>query len=305
MILSYGFSIIGPTHVELQIVCQDSNYIKVENNLAIAAVADGLGSCQYSDVASKIAAQTSVNYCANCYPALHSDDEVFQTIKESFQKAFNEIELVAKQNSHDLDQYDTTLTLAILDNGVLYYGHSGDGGIITLSDDGLFEKITTEQNDLYGYVFPLIFGPTKWEIAKWTKKVASVMLLTDGMLKPFFPVYIKDQDPPIYVALAKYFMDSESLQIASEGEENTSKRIREFVAGISKEQVDDDKTVVVLVNPDIQTRSQPPEYYEEPDWDTLIKKYREEWNKKAYPSLYQDKTAEDFDLSTKSNHQKV
>lgn len=297
MIFSYGFSLIGPTHVELQTVCQDANYIKkINESLAIAAVADGLGSCEYSDVGSKVAVHTSVDYCAEHYITSRPDEDVFRTIRESFQKAFNEIELVARQNSHDLDQYDTTLTLAIFDKGVLFYGHSGDGGIIALSDDGLYEKTTTEQNDEFGYVYPLIFGPTKWEIAKWPKKVASVMLLTDGMLKPFFPVYIKDQNPSIYVALTKFFMDPESLQIAANGEESSGWRIQEFVAGIPKEQVDDDKTVLVLTDTVIQTKLQPPEYYEEPDWDKLVKKFRNEWNKKAYPSLYQGKVLDESDV---------
>lgn len=302
MIFSYGFSLIGPTHVELQTVCQDSNYIKKKGeSLAIASVADGLGSCEYSDVASKIAVQVSVDYCAERYQAGMPDQEVFQIIKHSFQKAFNEIELVAQKESHDLDQYDTTLTLAILDHGVLYYGHSGDGGMITLSEDGLYEKVTTEQSDEFGYVFPLIFGPTKWEIGKWTKKVASLLLLTDGMLKPLFPVYIKDQNPPIYVALARYFMDPESLQIVENGEEFTGKRIQEFVAGIAKEQVDDDKTVVLLADPDILVTPQPPEYYEEPDWDRVIKKFRDEWNKKAYPNLVKDIGSEELDLTLNSD----
>lgn len=305
MIFSYGFSLVGPTHVELQTVCQDSNYIKkVSESLVIAAVADGLGSCEYSDIGSKVAVQTSVDYCTEHYSASVSDEEAFQIIKDSFQKAFNEIELIAQKESHDLDQYDTTLTMAILDKGVLFYGHSGDGGIIALSEDGLYEKITTEQNDEFGYVFPLIFGPTKWEIAKWPKKVASVMLLTDGMLKPFFPVYIKDQIPSIYVALARYFMDPESMQIGIDGEEHAGERFQEFVAGIPKEQVDDDKTVVVLIDTFIQAKLQPPEYYEEPDWDKLIKKFRDEWNKKAYPSLYKDKLQDESDVSTNPNEQK-
>ena len=91
-------------------------------------------------------------------------------------------------------------------------------------------------------------------------------------------------------------MDPESLQIAANGEESSGWRIQEFVAGIPKEQVDDDKTVLVLTDTVIQTKLQPPEYYEEPDWDKLVKKFRNEWNKKAYPSLYQGKVLDESDV---------
>ena len=60
MIYYYGVTQQGTYHIEHDLVCQDAHYCKVINDhFAIAAVADGLGSEKYSDVASKIASKTS------------------------------------------------------------------------------------------------------------------------------------------------------------------------------------------------------------------------------------------------------
>jgi len=61
MILWYGFSINGSSHIKKGVKCQDANkVIKLDNGLVIAAIADGVGSCKYSDVAALIAVNLSV-----------------------------------------------------------------------------------------------------------------------------------------------------------------------------------------------------------------------------------------------------
>ena len=47
---------------------------------------------------------------------------------------------------------------------------------------------------------------------------------------------------------------------------------------IPDEQVNDDKTVAVLVNPSVKTKKQPKEYYQEPDWAALKEKHDDEWS---------------------------
>ena len=62
MIYSYGYSIVGSSHEDKGDKCQDANkIIKLENGIVIAAVADGVGSCKYSDVAATIAVNTSLS----------------------------------------------------------------------------------------------------------------------------------------------------------------------------------------------------------------------------------------------------
>ena len=292
MIYAYGITQQGTYHVKKSIVCQDAHRIvKCGDSCAIAAVADGLGSEEHSDIASKLAVEVSVNYCAEKIGGGLTDDQFLEVIRDSFALAQQEIEKTALDNGHELDQYDTTLSLAFLQGDTLYYGHSGDSGIVALTAEGLYQAVTEQQRDEMGRVFPLYFGEKKWVFAKYPKPVASVFLATDGMLETLFPIYLRSEPVNLYVALARYFMDARVLGIAESGEESVRERIAAFMDGIPDAQVNDDKTVVVLVNPEVKVKAQAPEYYAVPDWEQLERRYEDAWRRAAYPHLFKDEAS--------------
>ena len=113
------------------------------------------------------------------------------------------------------------------------------------------------------------------------------LLATDGILKLFFPVYIRHQPVSIYVALARFWMDRDALDIEKRGEAEVQRELEGWMESLSEEQVDDDKTMVILVDSEASVTLQPAAYYQEPDWTALIQAYREEWEREAYPHLYQ------------------
>ncbi|MFA0815522.1 MAG: protein phosphatase 2C domain-containing protein [Anaerofustis sp.] len=286
MIYAYGVTQQGIYHVKNDTVCQDAHrYLLCTRNSAIGAVADGLGSELYSDTASRIAADVAVEYCAEHIADAQTQQELFDILCDSFRTAQHQIEETAFENGHDPDQYDTTLSLAILIDGWLYYGQSGDSGIIAYTEDGCYEQVTEQQRDEEGRVYPLYFGEAKWVFGIYPKRVASVLLATDGMLELMYPIYIRDAQVKIHVALAKYFMDSESLHLESLGSDEVGERIGRFMLGIPESRVNDDKTILVLTDDEIAVTKQPPDYYAEPDWNELKRKYDAAWRELAYPGL--------------------
>ncbi len=288
MIYSYGVTRQGAYHIKNNMVCQDAHKISIINDsFAIAAVADGLGSELYTDVASKIAVESSVLYCTENIKEGNAEPDILRAIKESFRVALNKINDTANTNGHDKDQYDTTLALAVYINGNVYFGNSGDSGIIVLNTDGKYETITTQQRDENGCVFPLFFGEDKWEFGT-KKNIASILLATDGMYETFFPYLLKGEDVNIYVALAHYMMNNSSLGFSDSTKDEVQTKMENFIDGIPGEQVSDDKTVVVLVDVDVKSDSQPEEYYKTPDWDKLRKKRDEDYKRAAYPHLFKD-----------------
>lgn len=287
MIYAYGITQQGTYHMKHNMVCQDAHkIIRCSDTLVIAAVADGLGSESYSDIASKIAVETSTKYCAERISDSLNEEEILKIIHSSFVLSQQSIEEKAKENAHELDQYDTTLSLVVLLGDILYYGHSGDSGIVALTLEGLYEKVTEQQRDKEGRVFPLYFGDAMWVFGKFPSKVASVLLATDGILETLFPIYIRKEPVTIYVALARFFMDAKSLKIKECGEEETCARIHQFIANISDEQVKDDKTIVVLTNTEVEPQIRSKEYYQEPNWTELKRKREEVWKREAYPHLF-------------------
>ena len=288
MFYAYGISSQGADHIRNGVVCQDSHkIIRCGEDMIIAAVADGLGSEKYTDKASKLAAHISTTFCRKKLNKNSSSKEILEVIQNSFTTSQMLIEKFARKADHDIDQYDTTLSLAILVNDRLYYGQSGDSGILAMGTDGAFYQVTKQQRDEEGRVFPLIYSDC-WTFGEYEKPVESVLLATDGMFETFFPIYIKDEPVNIHVALAKFFMDRDSLKFEETGEETVQRNMEKFIDEIDRKQVSDDKTIVVLVNGSVPSTRQPKEYYDEPEWDSLRKKHNDAWRRMAYPDLYKE-----------------
>ena len=292
MIYSYGVTQTGQYHIKNNTVCQDSHCIKIINeHFAIAAVADGLGSEKYSDIASKIAAEDSVKYCCENITEDDTETVILSVIKASFEIALNNIRKTAQNNQHDINEYDTTLALTVFINGNVYFGNSGDSGIVVLNSDGTYENLTEQQRDENGCVFPLYFGEDKWVFGS-KNKVASVLLATDGIYETLFPYLLRGEDEEMYIALARYLMSEESLGFENSEEGQVQKQMYSFIESIPGDQVSDDKTVVVLVDTSVKVEKQPDEYYQAPDWAALKKKRDEEYRRAAYPHLFDDSSSE-------------
>lgn len=294
MIYKYGVSVVGGSyHRKHDIPCQDNHAIvKCSDEIIVAAVADGLGSAEHSAIGSEIASKKSVEYCAQKIDSAKNADEILALIRDGFSLAQRSIEEEAEEKGHLVELYDTTLTLSILINDTLYFGHSGDSGIVVLTTLGLYKAVTEQQRDEEGRVFPLVFRD-RWVIEEFHEKVTSVLLATDGMLETFFPYLIKDEPVNIHVNLARFFMDKESLYLDEDGEDAVQTRMESFITSLSDQQVNDDRTIVVLLNTSVESKLQPEKYYEEPDWVELKREYDKEWRRQAYPHLYEEDTAED------------
>ena len=265
------------------LICQDSHRIScLDEGVCVAAVADGLGSEIHSDIASCIAAETSVNICRETITRESTEEQIIDVIRLAFNSSLKAIEKRVKEEGGDIEQYDTTLSLCVLYDGCLYYGHSGDSGIIALGVDGKYYNVTKQQRDDEGRVFPLCFGEQYWIIKKFDKAVSSVMLATDGIYELFFPVYLKEKEVNIYTALAKFFMGPFDDDILNDEFEKVIESRELYIDKLPEQVVDDDKTLVALIDDSIETMLQDKQYYQEPDWNVLIREFKDEYNKKAY-----------------------
>lgn len=286
MIYHYGTTQQGTYHVEKGIVCQDAHSFKLINeHFAIAAVADGLGSESHSDIASQTAVKISVEHCANSIQENDTEEKILSIIKESFSKSLEEINIIATSNNDDIDQYDTTLVVVVYINGNVYFGNAGDSGVVVLNKNGKYEALTTQQRDEDGHVFPLWFGEEKWVFGK-KENVASVFMATDGMYETLFPFLLKGTDDPLYVALAHYMMSDECVGFTSQPAEDIQQKMEDFIANIPGNQVNDDKTVLVMYDSNIIPEKLEDDYYKSPNWVELKKKHDEEYRRLAYPNMY-------------------
>lgn len=315
MLNTYGFSICGQAHIKTGKVCQDSHKISCVNDTTIvAAIADGVGSAMYSDIGSRIAVETVVDFCTENI----DQEDTLQTIEEAFSTAFLQIQKKSDEDGNPINEYDTTLSMVIYKDNHIWYGHSGDGGIIGLTTEGKYVAITTPQKgaDMVS-VIPLRAGADYWDIGESTLDFASIILVTDGMLDALTPYLLRQSNEYIYIPFVMLFADNHCYNRDAHYMNKTINELvnknmsdRTFDDCIAKgleckfssydkisseissyryplqlmDSVSDDITIVGIIDMGANIKTQSKEYYREPDWNSL----QILWESKAYPHLYQE-----------------
>ena len=330
----YKHSIPGSSHISKhpeaenpQDLCQDNSYVRADlpGGWVIAAVADGVGSACNSKTGSEIASRVAVEYCANLLFIDNSKEGYIETIKAAFKTALAEIRNASLKSGQPLSSYDTTLSLVVYNGAKICYGHSGDGGIIGLTEYGNYVSITKPQNDPADgiSVIPLRAGPSAWEFGSFEEELVSVLLVTDGVLAALKPYKLKEHDPEFHVPTLSFLMHpawyaeskghyqdmteeflkgklDQKLFYAFLGTiylsaiDDTPDNIRAALSEIANygfafsliNEITDDKTALAIINPNKPIQDKKPlAYYAEADWNAL----NEAWNRKAYPHLYAPK----------------
>ena len=288
----YKANMAGPYHLDNDIPCQDSYFVlQKENGVICAACADGLGSELFSDVGSRIASKVAVEYCAEHYANGQTFGEVKRIMNNAYVYAYKAVLEEAQNTGNPCDEYDTTLCLVIYDNCHVYYGQSGDSGIVALLQSGEYVPVTAQQRDEDGYVFPLCSGPSKWVFGEVEGRVSSVMLMTDGVWEQICPHILHNRENKVNVALASKFMDRREtgLKTIRALEEAAYQYLKDYPRRL----LDDDKTIVVIYNPFKPAKKMPDEYYRAPDWAAL--------HEEAKANLYGAETSEDTPDKEKSD----
>ena len=219
MIFHYHFSIAGSSHETNGAPCEDASAViaNCTEGWVIAASADGVGSCAHAKTGSTVAVQTALQTLINCFDINLAASEVHDIIRATFSAAFSAISQRAVEEGNPIEDYETTLDIAIYDGSVLHFGHSGDGGIFGMKKDGTFVEITQPQKE-ERFVIPLSRGSEAWEIGTYEYPLVSVLLVTDGMRKALWQAQFRTANKhgvnlpsELYVPNCTFFMDSSWL----------------------------------------------------------------------------------------------
>lgn len=268
MILTYKVSMAGPYHNDINLTCQDAFAIKTGNDgLKIFAVADGLGSELYSDIGSAVAVETAVDYCAEHITHDMKFDAIKKIMNNAFVYAYRAVLTRAAEDGNDSDEYDTTLCMGVYDGEHLYYAQAGDSGMVVLLQNGEYFRVTTQQRDEEGRVFPLCWGPDKWKFGFVEQPVSAVMAMTDGVFEQICPPLMRKKDVDINIPLARNFMDR--FDCDEESIQELEEAAYEYLEHYPRVSLDDDKTIIVLINTERKPEKKEEAYYAIPDWKVL------------------------------------
>ncbi len=169
--MKYGFKLInhalrGESHIKNDTPCQDKVHFINQNNTQVIALADGAGSCKYSDIGAAITTKICAEYLTENFDAIFEefDNEILgkklingiiKTIKTEYDsETFNEdtdndssIEAESSEKIDDkkhrfaIEDYSSTLLFLAFSNGKYLSGHIGDG-MICINDDDI--KVLSE-----------------------------------------------------------------------------------------------------------------------------------------------------------------
>ena len=188
--ISYlGFSMQGYSHCESNIKCQDKCAIRVmglSKQYVVAAIADGLGSCAFSDEGAAVAVSSALDEINKFFAKEENptDDDIIFTLKQSMRIANENVRRYADQKEEELDDYYSTLTIVIYDGKDAFITHAGDDGVVVLANSGFYGLVTTRhKGDTVNSVIPLQ-GETNWEFMI-VRDIVGVVMATDGVLDAF------------------------------------------------------------------------------------------------------------------------
>lgn len=292
MLTHFSITQQGKRHIEKNVPCQDFSASKriylerFECEIVIAAVADGVGSCEFSQFGSATAVQSFLNcveYNIQNKISELSDENIIRLIHYSFNYALSQVEKEAEERELPFLEFDSTLTGIVYDGHTLWYGHIGDDGVVVLYSDGDYEMITKRHKGEEAHsLFPLR-EVDLWQFGKSSKEVASCVLMTDGVLDHC--VDVESMGSRVYFP----FLEPALTEISYTDEDAEKQRLDwdEYLAGEGsyaenfRDKVTDDISFVVVQNPDL-LKVTPPIQFDFDKWDEDTAKRKKELDDALY-----------------------
>lgn len=197
-------SVRGAGHARADQVCQDAHaFTLLSNGVLVAAVADGAGSANLSEVGSALAAETAVAAIttAQTLPSV-TDLEGWNTLlTDALRLAQIRLETEAEQRAVDPNALATTLLLAVATPEATAVLQVGDGAIVVGDADGSARALTFPLHGEYANTTVFLTSPDALETAQFGLHPAAtyLALFSDGLQRialdmatgtPFAPFFL-------------------------------------------------------------------------------------------------------------------
>ena len=151
-----GASVVGTSHFRAGLPCQDSLSYRVAEGILIAAVADGAGSANMSDVGSALAAETSVRTAQRLLRELHDHTPhplhetcLKRVVTDAVEDVRRELHDESQRRDVDVRQLATTLLLAVHTRNSLAAAQIGDGAMVVSDGPDAYATFITPQRGEY------------------------------------------------------------------------------------------------------------------------------------------------------------
>jgi serine/threonine protein phosphatase PrpC len=248
-------SVIGSSHQQQKLPCQDCGGSRVLDQLVVGAIADGAGSATHAEVGAKLAVTAMLEYLSATEIWLQKQQNSWQTlphkptedlVRKLFEKAVSQVIEVlhrqAESSHYEFSDLACTLLAFLATPDWVAAMQIGDGFMIVRSPDSDYQ---------------LVFQPDKGEFANQTTFITSSSALDEMQIRvlPLSPIFIcassdalervairmADWTPftPFFIPLEEY------LQETSNPDVDDTYRMSFLESDRLNQRTDDDKTLLL------------------------------------------------------------
>ncbi|HIS50091.1 MAG TPA: protein phosphatase 2C domain-containing protein [Candidatus Gallacutalibacter pullistercoris] len=285
---AFGVFQQGTSHIKKNTPCQDYGAIRMLKNgpVSVAAIADGVGSCEMSHYGSMAAVQAALKtVCERLQPLAEDPSFVFENdvvMKEVMTQAFEAAVDAVEEKADEMERlpysYQSTLTLAIYNGKTLYFAHAGDDGIVALCQDGTCQMVTVRhKGEAANSVFPLQSG--NWQFGKADREVVGFVMMTDGVLDQVVGSTLYDNR--VYYPFFQPIFEAK-INGLHEAQECGNEISQYLQSPAYRERVKDDITLVAVLNQNTIHNSRKP-VWDANKWEEQTQEVNRKVNEKLYP----------------------
>jgi Protein phosphatase 2C len=246
-VLIFGAAVIGPSHVQMGLPCQDAcAFRQLPDQCGVVAVADGLGSAAKSDIGARVAVEAALQAASQGFIAREGSLVDLQAIAEgAIQAARTTLEERAAIEECSLHDVACTLIVAVIRGDEVSVAHIGDGAVVGETRDGLRLISAPGESEYANEVVPITSSDWKrsLRVASTVGGVSCLAVFTDGCQRAGLRK-ISDGFEPFGGFFAPIFSYARELSSPQEGDD-------ELRALLSSNKIcdnsEDDKTLVIAV----------------------------------------------------------
>lgn len=213
----------------------------------VAAVADGVSSMILSGEGAHLASEAAVDAAAEAFVRGELVPGDASALKGVFERALRAVaDVAAGEPAADIASFACALCLVVWDGAHVWYGSAGDSGAIALDAASVpFALTHLHRGPLSCQVFPL-HDTYHWEFG-FAAGTAGVLMATDGMLEKF-----ATWEPGSHGAPTDFNREAIDLFMACDIDADDVPALcggaADYLRALPATCVDDDKTVVALIN---------------------------------------------------------
>lgn len=270
MLIHYEASVTGPSHKLQGRSNQDCHCVRVvevprteetpdtaesceapaapaARQTIVAAVADGVSSMILSGEGAHLASEAAVDAAAEAFVRGELVPGDASALKGVYERALRAVaDAAANEPAADIASFACTLCVVVWDGAHVWYGNAGDSGAIAVDAAGVpFALTHLHRGPLSCQVFPL-HDTYHWEFG-FAAGAAGVLMATDGMLEKFAA-----WEPGAYGAPTDFNREAIDLFMACDIDADDVPALcggaADYLRALPATCVDDDKTVVALIN---------------------------------------------------------